>query len=166
MENENKIVYYSIGEVSNILDVKESTLRYWEKEFDQLKPKRSDSNRRVYSNDDIEMIKKIMHLLVDMKYTIAGAKEELEKEELEKDNTHSVNIIESEKTEEIPSKNILSKEISSSGVSSKEISSSGVSSKEISPIDLLTGEKEKKRKDYNKIRSELEGILDMLDEDE
>ena len=68
--NEDKVKYYSIGEVSDILDVKESTLRYWEKEFKILKPQRTDSNRRIYSNEDIEAIKKIMYLLNDLKYTI------------------------------------------------------------------------------------------------
>jgi DNA-binding transcriptional MerR regulator len=76
---DNRVKNYSIGEVSSILGVKESTLRYWEKEFDILNPDRTNSNRRVYNENDIKLIKQIMYLLNDMKYTIAGAKEELEK---------------------------------------------------------------------------------------
>lgn len=78
--DEDKLKYYSIGEVSDLLDVKESTLRYWEKEFKILKPGRTESNRRIYSDKDIEVIKRIIYLLNDLKYTIAGAREEIEKE--------------------------------------------------------------------------------------
>lgn len=76
----DEIKYYSIGEVSDLLDIKESTLRYWQKEFDELDPERTDTNRRIYTKKDIKIIKRIMYLLNDLKYTIAGAKEELAKE--------------------------------------------------------------------------------------
>jgi DNA-binding transcriptional MerR regulator len=81
--DDNKVKQYSIGEVSSILGVKESTLRYWEKEFDILNPDRTDSNRRVYTDKDINLIKKIIYLLNDMKYTIAGAKEEINKNRID-----------------------------------------------------------------------------------
>jgi len=79
MDDDN-VKYYTIGEVSSLLNIKESTLRYWQKEFSELNPKRTTSNRRMYGEDDIKTIKKIIHLLVDLKYTIAGAKEELAKD--------------------------------------------------------------------------------------
>ncbi len=92
MSNDNdKVKQYSIGEVSSILGVKESTLRYWEKEFDILNPDRTDSNRRVYTDNDINLIKMIIHLLNDLKYTIAGAKEEINKHKTNNQNNHKKN---------------------------------------------------------------------------
>ncbi len=68
--------YYSINEVAEQFSVNASTLRYWEKEFSQLKPKRTNG-RRYYSPTDIETVKQIQFLLNDQKLTISGAKERL-----------------------------------------------------------------------------------------
>ena len=51
--------YYKINEVAEILNIPESTLRYWEKRFTIIKPKRTESGRRMYTPDDIEKIRKI-----------------------------------------------------------------------------------------------------------
>lgn len=69
-------IYYSIAEMAEQFDVKPSTLRYWEKEFPQLNPKRS-KGIRYYTAADIEIIKQIRFLLNDQKLTIAGAKARL-----------------------------------------------------------------------------------------
>lgn len=68
--------YYSINEVAEQFGVNASTLRYWEKEFTQLKPKRTNG-RRCYSTADLELIKQISFLLNDQKLTISGAKARL-----------------------------------------------------------------------------------------
>lgn len=68
--------YYSINEVAEQFGVNASTLRYWEKEFTQLKPKRTNG-RRYYSPADLELIKQISFLLNDQKLTISGAKARL-----------------------------------------------------------------------------------------
>ena len=68
--------YYSINEVAEQFGVNASTLRYWEKEFTQLKPKRTNG-RRYYSTADLELIKQISFLLNDQKLTISGAKARL-----------------------------------------------------------------------------------------
>ncbi len=68
--------YYSINEVAEQFGVNASTLRYWEKEFSQLNPKRTNG-RRYYSSADIETVKQIQFLLNDQKLTISGAKERL-----------------------------------------------------------------------------------------
>ncbi len=65
--------YYKIGEVCKILDIQPHILRYWEKEFPQINPKRI-SNQRLYSQNDIELITKIKSLLYEKKLTIEGAK--------------------------------------------------------------------------------------------
>ncbi len=67
-------LYYTIGEVSQLLDIPESTIRYWEKEFPFIIPKKRLHGRRVYRKDEIEKIKLIKELLYDKKFTIEGAK--------------------------------------------------------------------------------------------
>jgi DNA-binding transcriptional MerR regulator len=68
-------LYYSIGEVSDQLELEPHVLRYWESEFDVLDPRKNRAGRRVYTTDDIEDARRIQHLLKDEKYTIAGAKQ-------------------------------------------------------------------------------------------
>ncbi|MBS14619.1 MAG: transcriptional regulator [Gemmatimonadetes bacterium] len=70
-------VYYSIREVSEITGVEAHVLRFWEKEFSMLRPRRGRSGNRTYKDRDIEIIKKIRHLLWDQKFTIQGASEQL-----------------------------------------------------------------------------------------
>ncbi len=67
-------LYYSIGEVSKFTGVEPYILRYWEKEFDQLKPVRNRGKNRVYTNRDIKIILMIKRLLWEEGYTIDGAK--------------------------------------------------------------------------------------------
>ena len=74
--NQNK-KYYSISEVAELCKVKAHTLRFWEKEFKDLKPITRKGNRRYYQNDDIELIKQIHSLLYQEGMTIAGAKRNL-----------------------------------------------------------------------------------------
>jgi DNA-binding transcriptional MerR regulator len=76
-----KKLYYSIGEVSEMTGLEQHVLRYWESEFEQLKPRKNRAGRRVYTDDDIAMVGRIQHLLKDDKYTIEGAKQVLERGE-------------------------------------------------------------------------------------
>ena len=69
--------YYSITEVAELCKVKAHTLRFWEKEFKDLKPITRKGNRRYYQKDDIELIKQIHLLLYQEGMTIAGAKRNL-----------------------------------------------------------------------------------------
>jgi len=78
MLNRNiKKLYYSIGEVSDIVGVKQYVLRYWESEFSALSPSKNRAGNRVYREKDILLIKFIKHLLYDKKFTIEGAKQKL-----------------------------------------------------------------------------------------
>lgn len=70
-------LYYSIGEVSDIVGYDPHVLRYWEQEFDELSPRKNRAGRRVYTDDDIEIIERIRFLLKDEKYTIEGARQAL-----------------------------------------------------------------------------------------
>ncbi len=73
-----KKLYYSISEVSKITSVEQYVLRYWETEFDQLKPQKNRAGNRIYTNKDIQLIMHIKALLRERKYTIEGARKILE----------------------------------------------------------------------------------------
>lgn len=70
-------LYYRIGEVAELTDVKPYVLRYWESEFKWMAPGKSRSNQRLYRKQDIETILLIKKLLYDERFTIAGAKKRL-----------------------------------------------------------------------------------------
>jgi DNA-binding transcriptional MerR regulator len=72
-----KKLYYSISEVSKIADLEQYVLRYWESEFEQLKPAKNRAGNRIYTNRDIKLILYIKKLLRDERYTIEGAKQVL-----------------------------------------------------------------------------------------
>jgi DNA-binding transcriptional MerR regulator len=72
-----KKLYYSISEVSKITDLEQYVLRYWESEFDELKPAKNRAGNRIYTNRDIKLILYIKQLLRDERYTIEGAKQVL-----------------------------------------------------------------------------------------
>ena len=69
-----KKLYYSIGEVSEMTDLKSYVLRYWETEFNQLKPPKNRAGNRTYRQKDIEVILNIKDLLYKKKFTINGAR--------------------------------------------------------------------------------------------
>lgn len=69
-----KKLYYSISEVSKLAGLEQYILRYWETEFEQLKPGKNRAGNRIYTNKDIKLILQIKRLLREEKYTIEGAK--------------------------------------------------------------------------------------------
>ena len=85
MTNKLNKAYKSIGEVAKILNLVNKkkgtlnthTIRFWEKEFKQIKPKILNGNRRYYNNETIEVLKKVKYLLKDQGMTINGAKKVL-----------------------------------------------------------------------------------------
>ena len=74
MKSKIKKLYYSIGEVSNMVGLKSYVLRYWETEFKQLSPPKNRAGNRTYRQKDINLILSIKDLLYNKKYTIEGAK--------------------------------------------------------------------------------------------
>ena len=72
-----KKLYYSIGEVSKMMDLKAYVLRYWETEFKQLKPPKNRAGNRTYRQSDIDLILYIKDLLYTKKFTIDGARHQL-----------------------------------------------------------------------------------------
>ncbi|HQB28216.1 MAG TPA: MerR family transcriptional regulator [Paludibacter sp.] len=72
-----KKLYYSITEVSKMLGISASNLRYWEKEFHQLNPKRNAKGTRFYTQEDIDIVKQIMFLVHNQNLTLEGARQKL-----------------------------------------------------------------------------------------
>ena len=69
--------YYKINEVAEILNIPESTLRYWEKRFTIIKPKRTESGRRMYTPDDIEKIRMVYYLVKERGLKLDAAEEQI-----------------------------------------------------------------------------------------
>ena len=81
-------LYYSIGEVAKMFDVNESLLRFWEKEFPQLNPKKGGRGIRQYRKEDIETVKLIYHLVKERGMTLPGARQRM------KDTLRNFEIVE------------------------------------------------------------------------
>ena len=70
-------LYYSIGEVSSLLGVNASLLRYWETQFTSLRPHKNNKGTRYYTAGDIALLKQIYHLTRDCGYTLDGVRDQL-----------------------------------------------------------------------------------------
>ena len=85
--------YFTIGEVSELCDVKPHVLRYWETEFPSLSPVKRRGNRRYYQRHDVLMVRQIRGLLYEQGYTIGGARLRLEGEPAKQESAQSREII-------------------------------------------------------------------------
>ena len=92
-----KKLYYSISEVAKITDLEQYVLRYWESEFEQLKPQKNRAGNRIYTNRDIKLILYIKKLLRDERYTIEGAKQVLKSYTPEGDTGEQLELIDAPK---------------------------------------------------------------------
>jgi DNA-binding transcriptional MerR regulator len=70
-------LYYKIGEVAEVLQVRTSVLRFWESEFSFLKPEKSTAGQRLYSKNEVELILQVKRLLYDEKFTIEGVRKRI-----------------------------------------------------------------------------------------
>ena len=70
--------YFTIGEVSELCGVKPHVLRYWEQEFNQLKPVKRRGNRRYYQHHEVLLVRRIRELLYSEGFTISGARNRLD----------------------------------------------------------------------------------------
>ena len=88
-------LYYTMGEVSTMFDVNQSLLRFYEKEFDILQPKKNKKGNRYFTPEDIENLKIIFNLIRDKGYTLQGAKDYLKGNLTgSKDNQSVINSLE------------------------------------------------------------------------
>ena len=70
-------LYYSIGEVARLFEVNTSLIRFWEKEFDIIKPKKNKKGNRMFTKQDVDNFKIIYNLVKERGYTLSGAKAKL-----------------------------------------------------------------------------------------
>ena len=85
--------YFTIGEVSELCDVKSHVLRYWEQEFPSLSPVKRRGNRRYYQRHDVLLIRQIRSLLYEQGYTIEGARKKLSDDDASNDNSMSSQLV-------------------------------------------------------------------------
>jgi len=103
-----KKLYYSISEVSKITELEQYVLRYWETEFEQLKPAKNLAGNRIYTNKDIKLILQIKKLLREEKYTIDGAKKLLKANPQKEEQKPVVSVPKQSVQIPVPRKNELS----------------------------------------------------------
>lgn len=86
-DKETEKLYYTIGEVAEMFSVNASLIRFWEKEFDILKPKKNKKGNRLFTPEDLQNLKLIYHLVKERGYTLDGARKILDqkKKDLEKE---------------------------------------------------------------------------------
>ena len=87
--------YYSIGEVAFMFKVAPSLIRFWEKEFDILKPQKNRKGNRQFTKEDIENFKKVYHLVKEKGFTLQGAKEVLKDKSYQPEQEEKVEVVES-----------------------------------------------------------------------
>lgn len=79
--------YYGIGEIAKAFGVNTSLLRFWEKEFEQINPKKKESGLRKYTPEDVKVIQLVFHLVKEKGLTIEGAKKQLKMQSKEDPKT-------------------------------------------------------------------------------
>ena len=92
-EQETVKLYYSIGEVARMFDVNSSLIRFWEKEFDIIQPKKNKKGNRLFTQDDVDNFYIIYHLVKERGFTLEGAKKKLK--ENKSDTINNIEIIKS-----------------------------------------------------------------------
>ena len=88
-----KKLYYSIGEVATMFDVNNSLIRFWEKEFDIIKPKKNKKGNRMFTKQDVDNFHIIFHLVKERGFTLEGAKQKLKGNK--EDTINNVEVIKS-----------------------------------------------------------------------
>ena len=88
-------LYYTMGEVTEMFEVNASQIRFYEREFDILQPKKNKKGNRLFSPEDVDNLKIIFHLVKEKGYTLQGAKEHLKSnKDTTKDNQKIINSLE------------------------------------------------------------------------
>lgn len=83
-------LYYSIGEVAEMFGVNASLIRFWEKEFDIIKPKKNKKGNRFFTKQDIDNIMLIFHLVKEKGLTLNGARKKIKENKDDTNNNHEV----------------------------------------------------------------------------
>ena len=95
-EKQIEKLFYPIGEVAQMFEVSVSSIRYWEKEFDILKPKKNKKGNRMFTKKDVDNLKIIYHLTKERGFTLEGAKKKLRENKVDTiDNVEIINHLKS-----------------------------------------------------------------------
>ncbi len=109
-ESKVEKMYYSIGEVAKMIDENTSLVRFWEKEFKQIKPKKNKKGNRFFTPKDVEIIKIIHHLVKKKGLTLKGVRQRLKKGEKDiLDKGQMINTLENIKKELLQIKEYINK---------------------------------------------------------
>jgi DNA-binding transcriptional MerR regulator len=101
--------YYKIGEVAKAFNLNTSHIRFWEKEFDILKPKKNKKGNRLFTQEDLKNLKLIYHLVKEKGFTLEGAKIKMKENPKKVKNNHEIiSRLETIKAELIKIKNQMS----------------------------------------------------------
>jgi DNA-binding transcriptional MerR regulator len=152
-----KKLYYSISEVGKITELEQYVLRYWETEFEQLKPAKNLAGNRIYTNKDIKLILYIKRLLREEKYTIEGAKKLLKSynfKEEQSEPTESVREIKSHEKK-------ITQPLRNETKQTKELSL--FSSDESAANAAIDEEAKELKRDLKELRTFLNDLLNDLD---
>lgn len=84
-------LYYSISEVADMFNVNNSLIRFWEKEFDIIRPKKNKKGNRMFTKEDIENFRVIFHLVKERGFTLQGAQQKLKANK--SDTVNKVDVI-------------------------------------------------------------------------
>lgn len=152
-----KKLFYKIGEACKILDVKPFVLRYWETEFPFLKPEKSKSGQRIYSERDLDMIRRIDELLNVEGYTIAGARKKL-KADLE------AGLVPEQGAADKPKESAASKSAASKSAASKSATATGATANSDTQADSQPVVDTEAREKIEKLRSGIEEGLRQVGE--
>ena len=95
-EKQIEKLFYPIGEVAQMFEVSVSSIRYWEKEFDILKPKKNKKGNRMFTKKDVNNLRIIYHLTKERGFTLEGAKKKLRENKADTiDNVEIINHLKS-----------------------------------------------------------------------
>jgi len=90
-EKPTEKLFYKIGEVASMFSVNVSLIRFWEKEFDILKPKKNKKGNRLFTKKDVDNMNIIFHLVKERGFTLEGAKQKLK--ENKEDTINNIEIV-------------------------------------------------------------------------
>jgi DNA-binding transcriptional MerR regulator len=156
-----KSLYYRIGQACKRLDIQPYVLRYWETEFSALSPDKSKSGQRVYSEEDLAVIRRIKELLYDEGFTIAGAKKRLEAELSSGGPQTRKESAAPEPTDEEPTEDEV--EVEAPAPDEPEVTdSTAASPPESPPVELDTAAKERIETLRQGIREALDEVRDLI----
>jgi DNA-binding transcriptional MerR regulator len=89
-EEHDEKLFYTIGEVAARFDVNASLIRFWEKEFDSIKPQKNKNGNRLFTKEDLDNFHLIFHLVKERGYTLQGAKQMMKQNKGELEQNHEV----------------------------------------------------------------------------